>query len=105
MNFPIRTAFAASHRFCMVVFCHLSQDLNFISFKVFFFDFLIDPFFFSNMLLNIYVVGFFSFLFMKLISSFMPLWSEIFEIISILSIEVSFVPWYVVIPRECSMCT
>ena len=53
-------------------------------FKFFYYDFLIDPFF-SSMLFSLLVIIFFSFLFLWLISSFMPLLSEkILETISVL---------------------
>ena len=56
--------------------------------RYFFISFLISSlthWFFSSMLFSLHVVGFFSFLFLCLISSFIPLWSEkILEIISIL---------------------
>ena len=35
MNFPLRTAFAASHKFWHVIFSFLSQDIFYFSFKTF----------------------------------------------------------------------
>ena len=82
MNFPLRMALAASHRFWMVVFhYHLSQGIFLISLLIF----SLTHWFFSSMLFSLHVVSFFSFLFLWVISSLMPLWSEkILEIISIL---------------------
>ena len=56
--------------------------------------------FFSSMLFSLHVVSFLSFLFLWLISSFTPLWSEkILEIISILKfVKVSFVAQYMIDP-------
>ena len=60
---------------CVFIIICLEVFFNFLL------DFLIDPFVFCSLL----VLSFFSFLFLWLISSFMPLWSEkILEIISIL---------------------
>ena len=42
MNFPLRTAFAESHRFCKVVFS-LSFVVCLEVFSDFLFDFIIDP--------------------------------------------------------------
>ena len=81
MNFPLRTAFVASQRFWMVTF-----SLSFVSMH-FLISLLISSlihWFYSSMLFSLHVVRFFSFLFLWLISCFMPLWSEkILEIISI----------------------
>ena len=82
MNFPLRTAFAASHRLCMVVF-----SVSFASryFKISSLISFLIHWFFSNMLFSLHVIFFFSFLFLWLISSFMSLWSEkMLEIIPIL---------------------
>ena len=56
MNFPLRTAFAASHRFCMVVF-----SLSFVSRYLFnfLFDFLVDPLVFYSRLFSLCVIVFF----------------------------------------------
>ena len=35
VNFPLRTAFAASHKFWHVIFSFLSQDIFYFSFKAF----------------------------------------------------------------------
>ena len=82
MNFPLSIAFVASHRF----WGNLSP-LSF-SFSYFFISFLISLLtngLFSSMFFSLHVVSFVSFLFLWLISSFMPLWSEkVLEIISIL---------------------
>ena len=51
----------------------------------FFFDFIVDPQFFSDKLLSLHVIVSFFFFFLWLISSFMQLWSEhMLEIISVL---------------------
>ena len=73
MNFPLRTAFAASHRFWVVVY-----SLSFVSsyFLIFLLISLLTHWFFSSMFFSLQVISFFSFIFLWLISSFMPLWSE-----------------------------
>ena len=105
LNFPLRIALAASHRF-YVGGVFIINVLRY--FLIFFLISLLTHWFFSSMLFSLHVVSFFSFLFLWLISSFMPSWSEkMLEIISILFefVEVSFVPQYVANLRECSMCT
>ena len=68
MNFLPRTAFATSHRFCMVVF-----SLSLVS-RYFQISSLISSlthWVLSSMLFSLNVIFFFSFLFLWLISSFM----------------------------------
>ena len=82
INFPLRTAFAVSHRFYMVVF-----SLLFVS-RYILISFLISSlthWFFSSMLFSLQLIVLFSFLFLWLISNFMTLWSEkMLKIISVL---------------------
>ena len=82
MNLPQRTAFAAFHILCMVVF-----SLSFVSryFLISSLISLLTHWFFSSILFSLHVIIFFSFLFLWLISSLMPLWAEKMpEIISVL---------------------
>ena len=81
MNFILKTAFAASHRFCKVVFyCRLSWGVFW--FPLWFHCSVTG--FFSSMLFSLHVIVFFPFFFLWLISSFIPLWSEkMLEITSI----------------------
>ena len=83
MNFCFKTAFAASCRFLYGCF---SLSLALVLF--FLFSSLISSlthWFFSSILFHFHIVFFFSFFFLWLISSFMPLWSEkILEIMSVL---------------------
>ena len=70
---PSRTAFAASHRFCMVVF-----SLFFVSryFKMSSLTSSLTHCFFSSILFSLHVIVFSSLFFLWLISGFLPLWSE-----------------------------
>ena len=95
--------------FVMVVFSlSMNQGINFIlisSLTHFFLSFSFFFSFFSGMLFSLHVVRFFSFAFLWLISSFMPLRSEKkLEINSILLnlLRLALCPSYVVNPRECS---
>ena len=92
MNFPPRTAFAASHRFWMVFSLSYISRYFWISLLIFSLTHLS----FSSMLFSFHVVSFFSFVscgwfflicFLWLISSFMPLWSE--EMLEIISIHLN----------------
>ena len=74
INVLLRTAFAASHRFCLAMFS-FSFALRY--FKIFSLISSLTPqVFFNTMLLSPHIIVFFLFLFLSLISSFMPLWSE-----------------------------
>ena len=65
--------------------CVFSLSFVLGHFLIFFLISSLTHWFFSSMLFSLHVVSFFSFLFLWLISSFMPLWSEkVLEIISIL---------------------
>ena len=72
-NFPLRTAFAASHRFWVVLF-----SLSFVS-RNFLISFLISSvtcWLYRNALFNIHVFMVVTVFFMQLISSLIALWSE-----------------------------
>ena len=81
MNFPLRTAFVDPIDFGWLCFhYHLSQGVFLISLLIF----SSTHWFFTNMLFGLPVGSpFFSFSYLWLISSFMPLWSKILEIMSI----------------------
>ena len=69
----LRTAFVASYRFWIVVF-----SLSFVP-RYFYVSLLISSlthWFFISLLFSLHTGRFFSFLFLLLISSFMPLWSQ-----------------------------
>ena len=82
VNFPLRIAFAATHKFCTVVF-----SLSLVS-RYFYISSLISSLttdILMTYIISLHVITIFSFLFLWLISCFMPLWLEkILEIISII---------------------
>ena len=81
MNFPLRNAFVSSHRFRVVVFSLIVVLRNIlISLLIF----SLALWLFHSMFFSLYVVCFFYFIFLWLISSFIPFWSEnMLEIISV----------------------
>ena len=81
INFPQRTAFAASHRFCVWLYfhCYLSQGIFKISSLISLIHFFLSSMFFSLCIIT------FSLISLWLIINFMPLWSEkMLKIISVL---------------------
>ena len=73
MNFPLRTAFAGSHRFWVVVssFSFVSRQLLIYSLILF-----LTHSLFNSMLFSLHDFECFGFFPMGLVSSFIPLWSE-----------------------------
>ena len=82
MNFPLRTAFAVSYRFWIVVssFSFVSRNFLISSLTSFFTRSL-----FNSMLFNLHEFECFQVFSLRLVSSFSPLWSEkMLDIISML---------------------
>ena len=73
MNFPLRTAFAVSHRFWVVV-----SSFSFVSRKFFISSLIsfLTHSLFNSMLFNLYVFQCFGVFSLRFVSSFSPLWSE-----------------------------
>ena len=97
MNFPLRTAFAVSHRFWVVV-----SSFSFVSRK-----FLISSLIsflthslFNSLLFNLHDFQCFGFFPLGLVSSFRPLWSE--KMLAMISIFLNF--WRLALcPIMCSI--
>ena len=103
MNFPLRTAFAVSHSFWIVVssFSFVSRDFLISSLISF-----LTHSLFNRMLFNLHDFECFGVFSVRFISSFSPLGSEkMLDMISILKfVEACFVSYHVVYLWKCSMC-
>ena len=85
MNFPLRTAFAVSHRFWVVVSSFSFVSRNFlISFLI---PFLTDSLF-NSMLFNLHEFECLGFFPLRLVSSFKPFWYE--KMLDLISIFLNF---------------
>ena len=82
MNYPFRTPFAASYRFCTVMFPFSVVSRNFLKFPLQFFSLI--HLFFSSMLFILHVFVLFTVFFLYYISSFISLCMvEILDMISV----------------------
>ena len=73
MNFPLRTAFAVSHRFWVVL-----SSFSFVSRKFLIYSLILflTHSLFNSMLFSLHDFECFGFFPLELVSSFIPLWSE-----------------------------
>ena len=106
VNFALRTAFAASHRFLIIVF-----SLSFVS-VYFLISSLISSVFswlFSSILFSFHMFVFFTnyFFLLSLISNLIVLWLEkmLYNFSFLKFTETWFVNQDVIYPGECSVCT
>ena len=94
ITFPLRTDFAASHRFCKVVLSFSCFSWYFIIYSLISSLIVISFCSFSTVLFTLHVLVLFLFFFLWLISSFILFWSEkMVEIISVLLNLLRFVLW------------
>ena len=109
MNFPLRTAFAVSHRFWVVVNSFSFVYINFlISSLILFLTYSL----FNSMLFNLHVFECFEVFSLRFVSSFSPLWSEkmldmisiflnLLRLVCVLSCGLSLKMFHVHLKRMC----